>query len=229
MPVNGGRLFRRHVTRRAEGHAGGGQLLAAGSLAHRLGHAEVGHQGVASGEHHVVGLDVSVHHALAVRVGQRVHHLDQDLDRVVHRQFADAREPLPERFPLDIRHDEVEEAAGLAGVVERQDVGMLQAGCDLDLAEETLAAERGGELGPQHLERHLAPVPEVLGEVHRGHAAGADFPLDAVAVGEGGGEAGESLAHGVRAPSRSPTLASSARTLSRCGMREGSGSARIRR
>ena len=190
-------LLRRHVGRSAERHAGGGELLPAGRLAHRLGHAEIGDERVPAGEHHVVGLDVAVHHALAVGVGQRVHHLDQDLDRVVHRQLAYAREPLAERFALDVRHHEVEEAAGLAGVVERQDVRMLQAGRHLDFAEEPLAAERGGELGPQHLERHLAPVPEILGEVHRGHAAGADLPLDAVAVGEGGGEAGEGLGHQV--------------------------------
>ncbi len=104
---------------------------------------------------------------------------------------------------------------------------MLQAGGDLDFTEEPFTAQRGGQLRPQHLERHLAAVPQVLGEVHRGHAARADFPLDAVLVRQGGRQAGERLAHGVRAPSRSPTLASSARTLSRCGIIEGSGSTRI--
>ena len=191
----GGRLLRRHIGRSAERHAGGGELLAAGGLAHRLGHAEVGHQGVAAGEHHVVGLDVAVHHALAVGVGQRVHHLDQDLDRVVHRQFADPRQPLAQRLSLDVGHDEVEEAAGLAGIVERQNVGMLQAGRHLDFAEEALAAERGGELRAEHLECHEAAVAEVFRQVHGGHAAGPDLPLDAVAVGEGRGEAGEGVAH----------------------------------
>ena len=55
-------------------------------------------------------------------------------------------------------------------------------------AQEPLGAEHGGELGLQHLDRDLAVVPEVLGEVDRRHAARAELALDAVAVGEGGGE-----------------------------------------
>ena len=30
----------------------------------------------------------------------------------------------------------------------------------------------------QHLEGHVAPVPEIIVEVHRGHAAGAEFELE---------------------------------------------------
>ena len=62
---------------------------------------------------------------------------------------------------------------------------MLEPGGELDLAEEALGAERGGELGMEHLERDRAVVPEVLGQVDGGHAAAAELALDAVAVGEG--------------------------------------------
>ncbi len=51
-------------------------------------------------------------------------------------------------------------------------------------------------LGPQHFHGHLALVLQVLGEVDRRHTAGAEFPLDFVAVGEGGREAGVDLGHG---------------------------------
>ena len=51
---------------------------------------------------------------------------------------------------------------------------------------EALGAERGGQLGAQDLHRHLAVVLEVLGEVDRRHAALAELPFDAVAVGERG-------------------------------------------
>ena len=47
----------------------------------------------------------------------------------------------------------------------------------------------GGELGPLHLERHRAVVADVVGEVDGGHPAGAELPLDGVAVGERGGQA----------------------------------------
>ena len=61
---------------------------------------------------------------------------------------------------------------------------MLEVGGGLDLGQEPLGADDRGQLGAQHLDRHLAVVLEVLGEVDRGHAAGAQLPLDAVAVGE---------------------------------------------
>jgi hypothetical protein len=46
----------------------------------------------------------------------------------------------------------------------------------------------------------LAVVLEVLGEVHRRHAALTKLPLEAVAVGEGGRQAIEQLGHAVHAP-----------------------------
>ena len=72
---------------------------------------------------------------------------------------------------------------------------MLEIGGDLDLVEEPLAADDGRQLGPQHFHRDLAIVLDVVREVHRCHAAGAHFPLDAVAVGEGGLEALKELSH----------------------------------
>ena len=72
---------------------------------------------------------------------------------------------------------------------------MLQVGGDLDLGQEPLAAEHGGELGVQHLDGDLAAVPQVLGEVDRGHAALADLALEAVPVGQRGLEPVEQLGH----------------------------------
>ena len=66
---------------------------------------------------------------------------------------------------------------------------MIETRGDLDLGQKSLGAEHGGELGPEHLERDLAVVLDVAREVDRGHAAGAELALDAVAVGECGGEA----------------------------------------
>ena len=62
-------------------------------------------------------------------------------------------EPVPERFALDERHDVVEQPAGrLARVVQTEDVGVLEIGGDADFAEEAVAAEGGGELGPEDLD-----------------------------------------------------------------------------
>jgi hypothetical protein len=66
---------------------------------------------------------------------------------------------------------------------------------ELDLPEEPLRADLEGDLGAQHLERHLAVVLQVLGEVHGGHAALAQLALDAVAVRQGPGETISGLGH----------------------------------
>jgi hypothetical protein len=77
---------------------------------------------------------------------------------------------------------------------------MLEVGGDLDLFEEPLPAEDGRQLGSEDFDRHLTVVLQVFGQVDRGHAAGPEFVLDGVAVGEGGFEAVERVWHCVLAP-----------------------------
>ena len=62
---------------------------------------------------------------------------------------------------------------------------MLQVGGELDFLEETVGAEHRGELGVEDLDGHPPAVPDVLGQVHRGHTALAELALKAVAVGQG--------------------------------------------
>ena len=180
--------------RRAERHAGLGHPGAAG-LAGGQRDAEVGHQRGAVVQQDVLGLDVAVDHVVAVGVVERGGHLARDPHRVGHRQLLLAVHPVAHRLALDVRHHIEEEAVGLAAVEERQDVRVLQVGGGLDLAEEPLGADHGGEFRPQHLDRHLAVVLEVLRQVDRGHAAGAELALDAVAVGQGLGQAGQWIRH----------------------------------
>ena len=61
---------------------------------------------------------------------------------------------------------------------------MLELRRKLDLAEEALGAERGGELGAEHLEGDQALVPQVAREIDRGHTALPELALDHVAVTE---------------------------------------------
>ena len=72
---------------------------------------------------------------------------------------------------------------------------MGELGGDLDLAEESLGAERGGQIGTENLERDSAVVLEVVGEIHHGHPAPTQFPLDDVAVGEGGRKPLQQVGH----------------------------------
>ena len=89
-----------------------------------------------------------------------------------------------------------------AAVEEGQDVGVLEAGGGLDLPEEAVGAECGGELGAEKLDGDEAIVLEVAGEVDGGHAAATELALDVVAIDEGGpqGTSGDpSLSHQVGA------------------------------
>ena len=191
----GGGLLRRHVRRGAEGDADAGEVVLARRLGDGLGDAEVHHHGVAAGEEHVLGLDVAVDHAGPVGDGERLGDLAEEAHGLGHRQLAGAGEAIAQGLALDVGHDVVEEAVGVAGVEEAEDVGVLEARGDLDLAGEALGAEGGGELGTEDLDGDAAVVLQVFGEVDGGHAALAELPLDAVAAGEGGLEAGHRVGH----------------------------------
>ena len=73
---------------------------------------------------------------------------------------------------------------------------MVETRGDLDLAQEALGTERRSELRPQHLDRDVAVVLDVVGEIHGGHPAPAKLPLDGVAALEGFVERGEIVTHG---------------------------------
>ncbi len=158
----------------------------------------------------VLGLDVAVDHAVAVGVVERARHLARDPDRVRHRELLLPREPVAERLPFHEGHDVEEKlgdwaigrfgdwTAGDPRIEQGQDVRVLQRGGGADLGEEPLGADHRGQLGAEHLDRHLAVVPQVLGQVHRGHPAMPQLPLDAVAVGKGAGEPGGDGDHRVK-------------------------------
>jgi len=195
----GHRLLRGHVGRRAQRDAHRGERLPPGRVAQRLGHAEIHDQCMAAAEHHVLGLEVAVDHAVAVGFGERIGDVAEDPHRVADGQLARLGQLVAKGEAVDVGHDVEEQPIGGARVVQRQDVGVLQRGRHLDLAEEALFAERGGELLAQDLHGDLAVVLEVVREIDRGHAPRAELALDAVAVGQGEGEPVERLSHAVTA------------------------------
>jgi hypothetical protein len=70
-------------------------------------------------------------------------------------------------------------------------------GGDLDLAQEALGSDGRGELRAEHLDGDRAVVFGIVAEVHRGHAAAAEFTLDRVMPGEGGVQGGHRVGHGM--------------------------------
>ena len=66
---------------------------------------------------------------------------------------------------------------------------MLQICRDLDVAQESFGAQHFAEPGLQHFDGDITIVLDVVREIQGGHAAGTEFALDAIAVGQGGSEA----------------------------------------
>ncbi len=89
--------------------------------------------------------------------------------------------PFMQRPAREIGHDDVVVTVGLAEGQDRDDVGMLEAPQQLDLAVEP-AAEFGvgGDVRGEDLDGHRAPVAHVPGAVHRRHATLTDGIQDGV-------------------------------------------------
>jgi hypothetical protein len=145
---------------------------------------EVGHQRLPVRQQDVLRLDVPVDRAVPVGIVERQRRLAGDAHRVGDGQLALAPEPVAQALAFDVRHGEPQATRRLARVEHGKDVGVLQAGGELDLAQEPLGAEAGRHLGVEHLEGHRAVVPQVAGEVDRGHAPTPELTLERVALGQ---------------------------------------------
>ena len=191
----GGGLLGAHVLRRAQRKSGLGETPAAG-LGHRARDSEIGHHRRPMSDQDVFRLDVAVNDATPMGIRQGTRRLGRDADGVVDRELSLALQPVAQRLPVDERHHVKEKAVRFAGVVQGQNVRVLQSRRHADLLEKPVGADHRRELGAEHLEGHLAVVPQVAGEVDRGHAPLADLALDGVPVGEGGRQAaGNGLGH----------------------------------
>ena len=100
-------------------------------------------------------------------------------------QLAQRQRLLPERLAqraaLDQLHRDVERAAFVADVVHRHDVRVVERRGGAGLALEALAAVCvRRELGPQALDRDLAPEPRVARAVDLAHASRAERAQDLV-------------------------------------------------
>ena len=157
---------------------------------------------MSAAEQNVLGLDVAVDDAVGVGVRQGVRHLGGERDDLVHRQLLLPAQPAPQGLAIHERHDEIRRLAARAvvdgaRVEDREDVGMLKAGRELDLAEKAGDSAGPAQLRPDDLDRHVAAVSQVLRQVDRRHAARADLALESVAFSERGHQALEGVGHEV--------------------------------
>jgi len=176
-------LLRRQVVGGADDVLLGGQRRARGQAFRQ---AEVAEPVVALLDQDVRRLDVAVDQAGRVRGVQRRTHLRgdaRDLGRLLGALIAQQGADIGPAHQL---HRDVERALDVAGVVDRDDVGMVERGGQPRFAHETLA-EVAGQARREQLERHGPPQMHVLGAVDDAHPAAAEHVLDAVARDLGAG------------------------------------------
>jgi hypothetical protein len=97
------RLLWAHVSRGAYSEPSLSQLPIARS-SHCLRYAEVSHPGLTVGDKNILGLEIAVHHALAVRVVQGGGDLASKIDRRVYRELNLTLKAVAESLPPDVGH-----------------------------------------------------------------------------------------------------------------------------
>ena len=83
----------------------------------------------------VLGLDVTMQNAGLVRRGKTICEADDELDDVLPRPWT-RLDPVSERAAVNELADKVLAPVPLAGVMDREDVGMIERGCELRFALE---------------------------------------------------------------------------------------------
>ncbi len=157
---------------------------------------EVGDNGRTTREKNVLRLDVAMHHALRVRVGQCPCDVAQDAERLPDRECGAARQSRAQRFPGHEGHRVVRQRARASRTEHGHDVRLLQPRRQLHFPREALGADAFRQFGRDHLHDHHAAECVLVCDEHARHAAAAEFALEGVAVAEGGLELGAEVGHG---------------------------------
>ncbi len=182
-------LLRCHIGRRGEDESPGrergrGTDGPGGRGRERSRYAEVGYRGMSMLEQDVLGLQIAMHDALPMGVGQGVGDLTQQPHHLRHGQLALPAQAHPQRLALDERHRVVEQPIALPSGEQGHQVGMVESRGELGLLPEPLHAHAGGQLGREYLHHDPPAEPGFLGDEDARHAAAAQLPLDAVGVAE---------------------------------------------
>ena len=177
------RLLRRHVLRCTEREPGLRDALPTG-VAQRERNAEIGDQRLAVVKQNVLGFEIAMDHAAAVRIVQRAADRDGEPDRVADRKLFLTIQPRTQRLAFDERHDIEQQAARCARIEQREQVRVLQVRRDFDFGEKTLGTKHRAELRIEHLECDAPVMSDVAGEKDGGHTAAANLAFHLITAGE---------------------------------------------
>ncbi len=174
----------------------------------RLGEPEVEQLDSRLRQHHVGGLQVPVHDALAVRRGERSADLRTHLRDLARRQRT-AGEAIGQRLAVEQLRHRIGDAAVAAEIVQREDVRMGEPRDRARLALEPRQRRRvSSDFLRQHLDGHLAPEPRVPRPVDLPHSARTEGREDLVGTEPGPGRqghfSGSACVGAVDRPAREP-------------------------
>jgi hypothetical protein len=119
-----------------------------------------------------------VNHTLVVRVIECFGDLAREPNSIIDRKLAFARESLAQPLAGHERCGVVDQAIRDAGGDHGNDVWMLKAGRDANLALEALECGGGGPLGRQHLHHHLTTECGLFGDEESRHATATELALE---------------------------------------------------
>jgi len=128
----------------------------------------------------ILRLDIPMDNAMGVGVGEPFKHLEEQSDSQMERDSA-PRQDRAERLPADQFHDQRQAIRRRERGVDGGDIGVLEAGLDLDLPEETLLILIDVEVAiDEHFDGVAAARDYVFGFKYLARGSGADPGQDPV-------------------------------------------------
>ena len=136
-------------------------------------------------DQHVRRLDVPVHQPTLVRGIERAADLHRNCNRLLVGEWTVFKSRLQVRA-LDVAHRDVEAAVGIAGLVDRNHIRVIERGGELGLGQEPLAeALVLGQGGREQLQGDVALQAQVLGQVDDAHSSAPEDGFDPIVDDQG--------------------------------------------
>ena len=134
----------------------------------------------ALGDKNVGGLDIAMDYASGVRSVQGVGYFNGDIERALQINGGTLNE-MPQRLAFQVLHGDKDAACVITHVINRANVGMVQAGSGLSFLAKARQGLKIGVCGlEQKLERHQPVKACIFGFINHAHATAAETFQNAV-------------------------------------------------